>query len=34
LVAGGGRIGVLFLGTTNTAAGDARIDDFGGGSMP
>ena len=30
----GGRIGVWFIGTTNTAAGDARIDNFGGGTSP
>jgi hypothetical protein len=33
-VAGGGRIGVWFAGTTNTSNGNARIDNFGGGSMP
>jgi hypothetical protein len=29
----GGRIGVWFAGTTNTGAGNARIDNFGGGSL-
>lgn len=32
LAQGGGRVGVRFTGTTN--ANDARVDDFGGGSMP
>ncbi|MDO8363828.1 MAG: hypothetical protein Q7V88_13085 [Actinomycetota bacterium] len=31
---GGGRIGVWFIGTTVAAADDARIDNFGGGTMP
>ena len=30
----GGQIGIWFSGTTNTAAGNARIDDFGGGTLP
>jgi hypothetical protein len=30
---GGGQIGVWFAGTTNTTAGNARIDNFGGGSL-
>jgi hypothetical protein len=30
----GGRIGVWFEGTTNTGAGNARIDNFGGGTLP
>ena len=30
----GGRIGLWFVGTTNTAAGNARIDNFGGGVAP
>jgi hypothetical protein len=34
LAAAEGRIGVLFLGTTATAAGDAHIDNFGGGTLP
>ncbi|MCB8944474.1 MAG: pectin esterase [Ardenticatenaceae bacterium] len=32
--AGGGDIGVGFIGTTNSGAGNARIDDFGGGNVP
>ena len=34
LAAADGRIGVLFIGTTATGAGDARIDNFGGGTLP
>jgi hypothetical protein len=34
LAQGGGMIGVQFAGTTNTGAGNARIDDFSGGTMP
>jgi hypothetical protein len=30
----GGQIGIWFSGTTNTAAGNARIDNFGGGTLP
>jgi uncharacterized repeat protein (TIGR01451 family) len=33
LAVGGGRIGVWFIGTGNTAAQDARFDDFGGGTL-
>ncbi|MBI5566319.1 MAG: IPT/TIG domain-containing protein [Chloroflexi bacterium] len=33
LAQSGGQIGVAFIGTTNTGAGDARINDFGGGSL-
>jgi hypothetical protein len=31
---GGGYIGVTAVGTTNTSAGNARIDNFGGGTRP
>jgi hypothetical protein len=34
LAAGGGQIGVWFLGTGNTGAQDARFDNFGGGNIP
>ncbi len=30
----GGQIGIWFSGTTNTTAGNARIDNFGGGTLP
>ncbi len=30
----GGRIGIWFSGTNNTSAGNARIDNFGGGTLP
>lgn len=33
LAQGGGQIGVWFIGTTNSGAGDARIDNFGGGNF-
>jgi len=33
-VQGGGRVGVQFTGTQNNDLNDARVDDFGGGTVP
>jgi hypothetical protein len=34
LVQAGGQVGVWFVGTTGSGAGDAHFDNFGGGSLP
>jgi hypothetical protein len=34
LATGGGQVGVVFAGTTNTGAGNAGVDDFRGGTLP
>jgi hypothetical protein len=34
LAQAGGKIGMWFVGASNTGAGDARVDDFGGGTIP
>jgi hypothetical protein len=34
LAQSGGQVGAWFVGTTNTQAGNARIDNFGGGNLP